>query len=264
MNCSISPGGKLVAGSLSGSLRANCKLSALPELLLSFKDPTFFDNKGSIAFHPCVRVPRWHRDKKLSFTPPDGDFTVADYIVFDKTRVTLPFSLTCSIGFESDRGSLSVSMSPKLSVLDPSLVPTNPNRRPLGLPQTQQKPQSRLLEDVVVKIKAPRSIGSATLVTHSGTALYDAPCRLIVWSPGTVKPDSATVCKLEGSLLYNGTSNAAAIAKEFRCSATVEFTVRGWNPSGIRVESVDVSGVDYTPFKGCRYTTCGGSIDIRL
>jgi len=40
--------------------------------------------------------------------------------------------------------------------------------------------------------------------------------------------------------------------------------VRGWNISGVRVDSVQVSGVNYTPYKGCRYSTFGGRIDLRI
>jgi AP-3 complex subunit mu len=263
INCTILPSGKVLASSVSGSIRANCKLSGVPDLMLSFKDAQIFGNETSaISFHPSVRLPRWIRDKKLSFTPPDGEFVVAEYTITDKEKGVLPFTLTCSVSFESTKGSLSVSVSPKLSILDPTLVPKNPNRS-LGLPQHNSKQQSRIVEDLVIKIKVPRSVGSATLITQSGSAIYDPPSSLVVWTPSILKPESGAV-RMEGTLLYDGSSNAWESAKEFRCSATVDFTVRGWNASGVRVETVDVSGVDYTPFKGCRYTTCGGSINLRL
>ncbi len=260
INCVMAPSGKIVAGSISGSIRANCRLSGIPELLLSFKDPDML-NKGSIAFHPCVRLPRWIRDKKLSFTPPNGEFVIADYTIVDKSKPALPFSFSCGLSFDSNRGNLSISLSPKLSILDPTLTPSNPNK---PHPSSGQKPQARVLEDVVVKVKLPRSIASTTLITHSGSAIFDSTAGVVVWTPGSLKPESSQAIKLEGTLLYTTTKNAHAISQEFRGSATVEFTVRGWNASGVRVDTVDVSGIDYTPFKGCRYSTCGGAIDFRL
>ena len=263
INCTITPSGKVLSSSVSGSIRANCRLSGLPDLLLSFKDQNFFDsNTNSIAFHPCVRTQRWTRDKKLSFTPPDGEFVIAEYMIAEKGKGVLPFTLSCSIDFDSSKGTISVSLTPKLSILDPTLVPTNPHR-PLGLPTNNVKQQCRIIESLIVKVKLPRLVGSATLITQSGSAMFDPPSSLVVWTPGTVKADSGSI-RLEGTLLYDGSGNAFRIAKDFRPSATVDFTVRGWNASGVRVETVDVGGVDYTPFKGCRYTTSGGSINLRL
>ncbi|EEB95107.1 hypothetical protein MPER_05978, partial [Moniliophthora perniciosa FA553] len=35
--------------------------------------------KKDCAFHCCVRLKRWSANKSLSFVPPDGRFTLADY-----------------------------------------------------------------------------------------------------------------------------------------------------------------------------------------
>ena len=253
--------GKMIAGSIGGKISINSRLSGLPDCLLTFKDSKLFGEIGTLGFHPCVRLARWHRDQKLSFTPPDGEFVLADYIVRDKSKVVLPFNLNTAIQFDSDRGTLSVSVSPKLGVLDPTLTGHNPHRP--GSPPNQ-KPQMRNLEDLVIKVKLPKSVGSATLITQTGTAHFDASTGIIVWSPGSIKPESSAPVKLDGTLLYGPQQDAAARAKEFRCSATAQFLVRGWNPTGVKIETLDVNGVDYSPYKGCRYSTSGGSIDIRI
>ncbi len=253
--------GKMIAGTISGKISINSRLSGLPDCLLTFKDPKLFAEIGTLGFHPCVRVARWQRDQKLSFTPPDGEFVLADYVIRNKSKIVFPFNLNCAIQFDTSRGTVSISVSPKLSVLDPTLTGHN-SQRP-GSPPTQ-KPQMRNLEDLVIKVKLPKSVGSATLITQTGTAHFDSLTGLIVWSPGSLKPESSAPVKLDGTLLYGPQKDAAAIAKEFRCSATAQFLVRGWNPSGLKIETLDVHGVDYSPYKGCRYSTAGGSIDIRI
>jgi AP-3 complex subunit mu len=261
INCVISPTGKMISGSVSGSIRANCRMSGQPDLLLSFKNAKLFDSYN-IAFHPCVRHARWQRDQKLSFTPPDGDFVLAEYVVNDKSKVQLPFTLSPKLSFEPESGRISVSVIPRLNVLDPSL--SAPAARP-GPPGADKAIPSRIIEDLIVKIKLPRMIVSATLITQTGTAIFDPPSGLLVWSAGSLRPESAAGIKLEGTLQYSGSgSSEAAKAKEIRCAATAEFSVKGWQASGVVVDTVDVHGVDYTPYKGCRYTTRGGTIDLRI
>ncbi|KAJ8523487.1 hypothetical protein ONZ45_g78 [Pleurotus djamor] len=59
-----------------GKAEANCRLSGTPDCLLSFANPQVV---ADCAFHPCVRLQRWAKDKVLSFVPPDGHFTLFEY-----------------------------------------------------------------------------------------------------------------------------------------------------------------------------------------
>ena len=259
VNCVINSSGKMISGSVSGSIRANCRLSGQPDLLLSFKNAKLFDSQN-IGFHPCVRSARWQRDQKVSFTPPDGEFTLAEYVIYDKAKVQLPFVLSASVAFESESGHVSVSVTPRLNILDPSLGAHS--NKPVPHP-TEQSKQSRSIEDLVIKVKLPRTIASATLITQTGSAIFDPPSGLVVWSAGSLKAEAAAGIKLEGTLQYSGPEDAAR-AREIRCAATADFSVKGWQASGVVVDTVDVHGVDYTPYKGCRYSTRGGSIDLRI
>ena len=45
----------------------------MPECLLSFNDVSTLTD---LAFHPCVRINRFEKDRVLSFVPPDGVFEV--------------------------------------------------------------------------------------------------------------------------------------------------------------------------------------------
>ena len=61
-----------------GEVECNCALSGRPDLTLSFHEAQFLDD---CAFHPCVRLNRWERERVVSFIPPDGKFILFTYRV---------------------------------------------------------------------------------------------------------------------------------------------------------------------------------------
>ena len=230
VNCILSSEGKLISGAISGSLSANCKLSGNPELLLSFKNPDMV--KGMISFHPCVRIPRWKRDTKLSFVPPDGPFTLAEYTITDRTKIVLPFHLKAHA--DDSSGKISISVSPRLNIV----------------------PSQFSIDSFTVIIRVPKSVTNATLFSQQGSVKYDSVTHTIAWSIGSLKSENVQGFKMEGVL--RGTVG------RILCNASASFRVRGWSASGVRIDSVNVSGINYTPYKGVRYATVGGRIDVRI
>lgn len=221
VNCIVDTTGKVISGSISGRIDANCKLSGIPEILMSFKTPSLFQS-ANISFHPCVRLPRWKRDAKLSFVPPDGTFTLAEYCIF--TDAVLPLHVNIDT---HDLSQISISVSPRLNVTETA-------------------------QDVSLVVRVPTSVTGATLVTDVGSARFADQC--IHWKIGKL----GGPVKLEGSLAGDHTGC------DFRISASAEFLVRGWAASGIKVDCVEISGIDYTPYKGCRYSTGAGRVDLRI
>lgn len=59
-----------------GEVQVNSHLSGLPDLTLSFANPSVLDD---VRFHPCVRFRPWESDQILSFVPPDGQFKLMSY-----------------------------------------------------------------------------------------------------------------------------------------------------------------------------------------
>jgi AP-3 complex subunit mu len=67
-----------------------------PDLTLAFQN---HEALADVSFHPCVRIPKWLKDRTLSFVPPDGRFNLMSYR-YDtdqgadstKTNVQLPLS----------------------------------------------------------------------------------------------------------------------------------------------------------------------------
>lgn len=68
--------GVLVKCEIYGEVQVNSHLSGLPDLTLSFANPSVLDD---VRFHPCVRFRPWESDQILSFVPPDGQFKLMSY-----------------------------------------------------------------------------------------------------------------------------------------------------------------------------------------
>lgn len=81
----VTASGGIVSSDISGSIQCQSHLSGIPDLLLTFKDPTIIDD---CSFHPCVRYARFENEQIVSFVPPDGDFELMRYrITPDNTNV---------------------------------------------------------------------------------------------------------------------------------------------------------------------------------
>jgi AP-3 complex subunit mu len=72
----VNKSGTPLSTHVQGRIETNSRLSGTPDVTLSFVG---VQNLTDVAFHPCVRIPRWTRDKSLSFVPPDGKFILVDY-----------------------------------------------------------------------------------------------------------------------------------------------------------------------------------------
>lgn len=68
--------GILVKCEVCGEVQVNSHLSGLPDLTLSFANPSILND---VRFHPCVRLRAWESNQILSFVPPDGQFKLMSY-----------------------------------------------------------------------------------------------------------------------------------------------------------------------------------------
>lgn len=71
-----------------GEVQVNALLSGLPDLTLSFANPSILDD---VRFHPCIRFRPWEASQILSFVPPDGQFKLMSYrYVKEETDAYVP------------------------------------------------------------------------------------------------------------------------------------------------------------------------------
>ncbi|XP_007214756.2 AP-3 complex subunit mu [Prunus persica] len=76
MDAIVNRDGVLVKCKIYGEVQVNSHLSDVPDLTLSFANPSILDN---VRFHPCVRFFPWESQQILSFVPPDGQFKLRSY-----------------------------------------------------------------------------------------------------------------------------------------------------------------------------------------
>lgn len=239
IDCICNGSGNMVSGGICGDIQVNSKLSGLPEVCLSLRNPGALQD---VSFHPCVRLHRFERDKALSFIPPDGEFTLASYWIPDMT-MTLPFNFSVSVTWHAEHGKVSITASPKLAI-------------------TMQHKQM-LIDKFCVNVRLPTSIASANLSSQGGAAKYDEEKHMVVWHIGKLAQQDL---KCEGTLAYatDPKTGAPLIPSEERGTAQLAFVIKGWAISGVRLDSCDVSGVNYTPYKASRYTTTSGKMEYRV
>lgn len=239
ISCICNSTGNMISGGVSGEILINSKLSGVPEVLLTLRNPAVLQN---VSFHPCVRLPRFQRDKALSFIPPDGEFPLASYWIPD-TTMNLPFHFTVSVNYHSDHGKLQIAASPKLAV-------------------TMQNKQM-LIDKFVVSIRLPSSIASASLASEGGSIRFHEDSKVVVWNLGKLASQES---KAEGTLNYatDPKDGSSQIPSEEKATAQLAFIIKGWALSGIRLDACDVSSINYTPYKASRYTTTAGKVEYRI
>lgn len=240
IDCICSGSGHMVSGGVTGDIMVNSKLSGVPEVLMTLRNPGVLQN---VSFHPCVRLQRFERDRALSFVPPDGEFSLASYWMPD-TTLNLPYTFSASLTYHAEHGKIQIVTNPKLSV-------------------TRQHKQM-LIDKFAVSIRLPSSIASANLSCPAGgTIRFDEDSKVIVWNIGKLAGQEN---KAEGTLTYatDPKDGTPMIPAEEKSTAQLAFQIKGYAISGIRLDSCEVSGVNYTPYKASRYTTTSGKIDFRI
>jgi len=185
--------GMIVSSEVSGSIVANSRLSGVPDLALSFLDPSLIDD---CSFHPCVRYNRFERDKVVSFVPPDGPFELMRYRVSSSEatgHVTAPCYCQPSLSFEyaTSQGSLNVIVG---------------TRAQSSLIFAGGKKTAVVVEDVVVVIPFSRTVRTANLTVTAGTVLFDESTKVAKWNIGKLTSDKSP--QLSGSIFLQPNSTS--------------------------------------------------------
>jgi len=226
MDCIIDANNLIVSSEVHGEIQANCRLSGMPDLTLSFNNPHILDD---VSFHPCVRYSRWEQNKVISFIPPDGPFKLMNYRV--KGQLQMPIYVKPQITFNESGGRVNVMVGPK-----------NTN--------------NKVVEGVTIIIPFPKSIVSSNLTANVGAVQYDELAKVCRWNIGKLPKEktpqlSGTVALPPGGPL-----------PESLPIATAEFKIVMYTASGIKVDSL-LCNERYKPYKGVRSVTRAGKFQVR-
>lgn len=227
IDTTVEPNGMPISIEVNGEIMSLCKLSGMPDLSLSFNQPSLLDD---VSFHPCVRYSRYEQSKVVSFVPPDGSFKLMTYRVKGQ-GLQLPLYVTPKITWFQHGGRVNVTVGSKL---------------------TKQQ-----IEDTVVIIPFPKSVTSAGLTANVGSVAFDERERTATWRIGRIPKDKNPV--LEGSVALATDS----VVPEANPALQVTFKIAQYSISGIKIDSLALHGERYKPYKGVRSFSKSGKFYVR-
>lgn len=204
----INHNGKLEFLQIRGDIKCQSILKSTPTVNLAFTVPGKLED---YSFHRCVD-PSLFLSRRLSFVPPEGHFTLFSYL----TRPKLP--------------SLPIFIIPKLSWSNVGVIFDIALRiDPLF--------QSRFVY-LSIRMALPDKIVAPSLATASGSVNYHPQTKEIIW-------DVDTNSKKEFLSLSGSASIEDNICKEgvfFVLSS--RFEIKGVSLSGIKIDSVEIPGIN--------------------
>ena len=254
VDCIVEASGNVVTAAVAGNMYANCKLSGMPDLTLSFVNPALLDD---VSLHPCVRVFRWEKSRIISFVPPDGKFKLMSYRVRG-SGVVPPVAIRPVIKFDPVGPATMSSSSYGGSTTAATKAPTcTTGKMDVTVsPRLFGNPKN-VVDDLVVTIPLPRTATGVLLTVTAGTFDYDARQRVVVWTIGKWNAQLSQVS-------ISGTISLApgSPVPEACPPISAHFKIQMYTASGIRVDSLDVQE-QYKPYKGVRSVTRGGQYFFR-
>lgn len=222
-NCGI------ITAEINGSIESNVKLSGMPDLNMTFVNSRLFDD---VSFHPCVRHRRWESERNLSFVPPDGSFRLMTYHIRTQNLVTIPVYIKQLIMFKNvQHGKLDIQFGPK-------------------------RLAGKLLDNVALEIAMPKNVSNMSLNQSQGKYTYDTTSKLLTWDVGKLDGKTASI---KGSLTLNSNMTAPDVSP----TIIIKFVMNQASLSEVRINRLDMFGEKYKPFKGVKYISRSGMLQMR-
>ncbi|KAL0480408.1 AP-3 complex subunit mu-1 [Acrasis kona] len=231
MNCIIDVNGNSLLCEVNAKINCNCKLSGMPDLSLTFKQPQMLED---VSFHPCVRYAKFEQDRTVSFVPPDGEFVLMTYRITNLPMA--PIYCRPQLSFNTNNNSGTVNVM-------------------LGLRHTSGKP----LEEVKVIIPLPCQLESHTISATVGSVAFDPVLKQLVWKVGKIDPQDKKTISCSGGVRLPDKSNVAKAGT----AVLVDFKLGTVALSGVKVDAVNLKSETYKPYKGVRYQTFAGRFEVR-
>ncbi|KAJ9060722.1 hypothetical protein DSO57_1027936 [Entomophthora muscae] len=220
--------GSLVSCEVNGSILSNCRLTGMPELLITFNSSRSLED---YSFHPCVKHQNFQLDNVLTFIPPDGNFKLMTYRANLSPSQSLPISLRSSLSSHTTGGRFEFSLNPHFI-------------------------SGIALENIQATIKISKGVSNFVGSCNFGKFTTDYHTQQMIWKIEklTLKDSIPT---LSGT--YNSPSNCKLAA-----AVDISFSMTMCAISGLKVDSLRVTNEPYKPYKGVRSLTKAGHYQIRI
>ncbi|KAL1744615.1 Mu homology domain-containing protein [Schizophyllum fasciatum] len=231
-------------------LRAIVNKARTPDLLLTFTNPHVLTD---CAFHPCVRLQRFSRDRALSFVPPDGRCTLMQYRYAPgpSSSTTPAASAVAAL-----RENVPLPVSLKIVVDLPHAV-EEPATFTLTL---TSRLTTRAIESFVAEFDLGQSATAVKCVCSSGRSTVgsslagpslgaswsvDSRIHTLRWTIPRVGP--AATFTIEGSFM-SGNQQPPRPSHAVRTT----FAIPTQTFSTLKVDQLKLTGEMYKPYKGVR------------
>ncbi|KAB5529133.1 hypothetical protein DKX38_019214 [Salix brachista] len=218
--------GVLVKCEIYGEVQVNSHITGVPELTLSFANPSIMDD---VSFHPCVRFRPWESHHILSFVPPDGLFKLMSYRV--KKLKNTPIYVKPQI--TSDAGTCRINVM-------------------VGI----RNDTGKMIDSITVQFQLPSCVLSADLTANHGavTVFSNKMCN---WSIDRIPKDRAPA--LSGTLMLETGLERLHVFPSFR----VGFRIQGVALSGLQLDKLDLRVIPSRLYRGFRALTRSGLYEVR-
>lgn len=283
---------KLSHALVRGTVNMNCRLSGVPDIMMTMRSVAPVNDT---ALHHCVRKATFKESGQLSFVPPDGPFTLMDYVIRSQHTMNLPVDVEPVMRFDHDAGTgtVSVTIRPRFTIPPspyanrtsaPSLSSTMGGAKQslssvsssgmmlanmigastrIGVTgtggTTQSTPQENIMQDVELVIPFGNAVSTAALSANIGTVEFESATGVCTWTVGGlargVVPTLTGTVTLAGGIASSGLVSPNVLAK---------FRIPGLAISGMYVDKLELGQSEgYKYFKGLRCVTCAGRYEIR-
>lgn len=161
--------GTILRAEVSGEVQVKALLSGMPECKFGMNDKLLMQreppkpgqtnaDKGisidDLKFHQCVKLPKYDKERAITFTPPDGSFELMTYRITE--NINLPFKIIPVVKVEGKKMEVHIKLK---SIFDVSHFATN----------------------VALKVPCPKNTAVVNAQTQLGRAKYEPDQGGIVW-----------------------------------------------------------------------------------
>jgi len=212
---------------VKGEIKARCELSGLPDVNITFFNPQLIEDYD---FHACVRFDKWHQNKCLSFIPPDGKFTLMSYRA---SNVQMPLFCKPQITYSESGGRIEIMVGSKVG-------------------------SGKIVDNLSVTIPFSDVVSSIDVTPTHGKVTFDEITKVCVWAIGRISTDDRSPV-LSGRLIMV----TGAQPPKFNPYISLNWSIPNISISGLKVDNCTVTNVTYKSFKGVKYRSYAGNIQIR-
>ncbi|EKG05087.1 clathrin coat assembly protein, putative [Trypanosoma cruzi] len=238
-DCIVDCEGNIVRAVVRGAVHVNCRLTGMPDVVVRMANLDFVDD---FAFHRCVRRHRYETDRTITFIPPDGKFTLLEYLCKPLLGAQAPFYVTPQITFDKSGGRFNCMVGLR-------------GAGSIG------KNRDYGIHKVVIHLPLPPQTESVQVHSSTqGTTNFNKTQGILTWSVGTLFRGTSS---LSGEFTFSTDKGADGVIPCTGDSAIVEFNIPNHLLSSIRMDSVQVLNEIGKPYKGVKYVTHSGRFVVR-